>query len=275
MCLISYGCAFKSVRRSKGIVYIEADRKADLPEKKLNVFAPRNAENLPVLIFFHGGSWKSGKKELYSFLGNRLARRGVVTVIVDYPLSAEYQVPTMEKAAAIAVVWAAGHIDSYGGDPDRMLVSGHSAGGHLAALVSIKDELFEDMEEDNPLRGAFLLDPAGLDMYSYLMETSAGAGKKYLGAFTEDPVVWKQSSPIYFLKAGQIPWLILEGERTYPSIRQSRERFMRAVNEKGLDVKLKIYPRKKHIPMITQFLWTGSRAYKDLAGFIDYTVGSQ
>jgi acetyl esterase/lipase len=268
LCLSTFGCAFKSVQRSKNLSYIHANSETNLPEKQLNIFAPRKAENLPVLIFYYGGSWKSGKKEMYSFLGNRLARRGVVTVIVDYPLNPTFQVPSMESAATQAVIWTTENIQKYGGNPDRIFVSGHSAGGHLAALVAVKNSNFGSMGKENLLKGAVLVDPAGLDMYTYLVETKGGEGRKYLNAFTEDPEIWKQSSPIFHLEQGQIPMLILEGEETYPSIQAGRGRFMKVVEEKNLDVKCEIYPNKKHIPMITQFFWTWSRGYEDLLGFM-------
>lgn len=240
----------------------------NLPEKQLNIFAKRKAENLPVLIFYYGGSWKSGKKELYSFLGNRLARKGLVAVIVDYPLNPEFQVPAMEMAATQAVLWTAENIQNFGGNPDQLFVSGHSAGGHLGALVAVKDSNFEILGKGNPLKGAVLVDPAGLDMYTYLMETGKGEGKKYTNAFTNDPEVWRQSSPIFFLEQGQIPMLILEGEETYSSIRAGRERFMKVVKEKNLDISLEIYPKKKHIPMITQFFWTWNKGYDAIFEFI-------
>jgi acetyl esterase/lipase len=272
LCLSTFGCAFKTVKRSKNLSYMQANSEMNLPEKQLNIFAPRKAENLPVLIFYYGGSWNSGKKEMYSFLGNRLARRGVVTVIVDYPLNPEFQVPAMEAAAINAVIWTAENVKQYGGNPDQLFVSGHSAGGHLASLVAVKDSNFESLGKKNPLKGAVLIDPAGLDMYSYLAETGKGDGKKYTNAFTSDPEIWKQSSPIFFLEAGQIPMLILEGEETYPSIQAGRGRFMKVVEEKNLDVNLEVYPKKKHIPMITQFFWTWSRGYDDVLGFIKKKV---
>ena len=268
LALSTFGCAFKSVQRNKNISYVQANSDLGLPETQLNIFAPRKADNLPVLVFFYGGSWKSGKKEMYSFLGNRLARRGVVAVIADYPLNPEFQVPAMEKATTQAVLWTSENIKSYGGNADQIFVSGHSAGGHLGALVAVKDSNFESLGKENPLKGSVLIDPAGLDMYGYLMETGEGEGKKYTNAFTTDPEIWKQSSPIFFLEKEQIPVLILEGEETYPSIRAGRERFMKEAESKDLPIAVKIYPKKKHIPMITQFFWTWSKGYDDILDFI-------
>ena len=263
-------CAFKTLKRTKDINYISANTQEDLPNKNLDIYAPKKAENLPVLVFFYGGSWKSGKKEMYHFLGNRLARRDVIVVIADYPLSPDYQIPAMQASALSAVNWTKDNIESFGGDSDRIFVSGHSAGGHLASLIAVKEDELNPSENGKELAGSILIDAAGLDMYGYLEETSEGEGKKYLNAFTDDPAVWKEYSSMYFLKEDLAPMLILEGERTYPSIRAGRERFMKRIEEKGIEnVTVKIYPKKKHIPMITQFLWTGGRVYKDVLGFIE------
>ncbi|RAI89435.1 alpha/beta hydrolase [Algoriphagus yeomjeoni] len=262
-------CAFQNLHRTKDINYVFSNSQAGLPSMDLDVYAPKKAENLPVLVFFYGGSWKSGKKEMYHFLGNRLARREVVVVLADYPLSPDYEIPAMQKSALAAVNWTKDNIARYGGDPDQIFVSGHSAGGHLASLIAVKEDKLEPSANGKKLAGSILLDPAGLNMYGYLEETSEGEGKKYLNAFTDDPAIWKQYSSMYFLTDELTPMLILEGERTYPSIRAGRERFMKRIDEKGIkDVKVKIYPKKKHIPMITQFLWTGSSVYKDVLRFI-------
>lgn len=272
ICVFSFllsSCAFQTLHRTKDINYISGNTQQDLPNKNLDVYAPKKADNLPVLVFFYGGSWKSGKKEMYHFLGNRLARRDVIVVIADYPLSPDYQIPAMQESALTAVNWTKDTIENYGGDPDRIFVSGHSAGGHLASLIAVKENGLEPSENGKKLAGSILIDAAGLDMYGYLQETSEGDGKKYLNAFTDDPAVWKEYSSTYFLTDNLSPMLILEGERTYPSIQAGRERFMRRIEEQGIeDVTVKIYPKKKHIPMITQFLWTGSRVYKDVLGFI-------
>ncbi|MFC5624728.1 alpha/beta hydrolase [Algoriphagus winogradskyi] len=273
ICVFSFllsSCAFQTLHRTKDVNFISSGNQAGLTQKSLDIYAPKKAENLPVLLFFYGGSWKSGKKEMYNFLGNRLARRDVIVVIADYPLSPDYQVPAMQASALAAVNWTKDNIESFGGDSDRIFVSGHSAGGHLASLIAVKEDELKPSENGKELAGSILIDAAGLDMYGYLEETSEGEGKKYLNAFTDDPAVWKKYSSMYFLKENLAPMLILEGERTYPSIQAGRERFMKRVEEKGIDdVTVKIYPKKKHIPMITQFLWTGGRVYKDVLGFIE------
>lgn len=243
---------------------------ATLPQKNLNVFAPKKAKNAPVLIFIHGGSWHSGRKEIYDFMGNRLAAKGVVSVIIDYPLAPAYQLPAMEKASALAIQWVKDNISSYGGDPKNMYVSGHSAGGHLAALVAVKEEPWKELGMTNPLKGAILNDPAGLDWYWFLTELKEKYNKEdNYDAFTSDPAVWKTYSPIYFLDENEIPLLVLEGERTYPGIKLTVERFRKAAAEKGLALNYSFYPKTKHIPMVTQFFFPWSKGYKDVLKFME------
>lgn len=260
-------CAFKSISRSKEINYLQ--QSASLPEKNLNVFAPKKAEKAPVLIFIHGGSWNSGRKEIYDFMGSRLARRGVVTVIIDYPLAPDYKLPEMEKASVTAIKWVKENIANYGGDPEKIYVSGHSAGGHLAALVAMKKEPWQELGMSNPLKGAILNDPAGLDWYWFLTERKEkyNAEDNY-DAFTSNPETWKTYSPIYELDGTEIPLLIMEGEETYPGIRLTIDRFRKEAEAKGANLTYSFYPKTKHIPMITQFFFTWSKGYEDVLGFM-------
>lgn len=268
--ILLQGCAFQTISRSKNLTYLEADSKQALPEKQLNVFAPRGAKDLPVLIFIHGGSWKSGNKEIYDFLGSRLARKSVVTVVIDYPLAPGYQIQSMELAAVQAVIWTKNHISNYGGNPNQIFISGHSAGGHLAALLATKESNFLDSEMKNPLKGAILIDPGGLDMHWFLEETKGtDEGTKYFEAFTDDPEVWKATSPIYFLDGKNMPILIMEGEKTYPGIRLTIDRFRKEADGRGITIDYEYYKKKKHIQMITQFLWTNNRGYREVLNFME------
>ena len=266
--ILMSSCGVLQTQRTKNIDYLSATE--GLPAKTLNVFAPKKAKNAPVLIFIHGGSWHSGRKEIYDFMGNRFAAKGVISVIIDYPLAPAYQLPAMEKASALAIQWVKENIASYGGDPTNMYVSGHSAGGHLAALVAIKDEPWKELGMTNPLKGAILNDPAGLDWYWFLNELKEKYNKEdNYDAFTADPTVWKTYSPIYYLDSKEIPMLVMEGERTYPGIKLTVERFRKAAEEKGLKLDYSFYPKTKHIPMVTQFFFPWSKGYKDVLNFME------
>ena len=91
----------------------------------------------PVMVFFYGGSWKNGTREDYEFAGEAFARRGFTVVIPDYRVYPEARFPDFVEDAARALRWTRDHIADYGGDPKRIFVAGHSAGGHIAALLAL------------------------------------------------------------------------------------------------------------------------------------------
>ncbi len=110
------------------------------PRQRLDVYAPRRtgaATPLPVVIFFYGGSWNSGTKAGYGFVGRALAARGFVVVVPDYRLVPDVRYPTFLRDNAAAVGWVRAHVAALGGDPDRLVLAGHSAGAYNAAMLAI------------------------------------------------------------------------------------------------------------------------------------------
>ena len=262
-------CSFRRITKAKDIVYRPADATTGTGAQHLNVFAPRRtAQPTEVLVFIHGGSWKSGHKDLYHFFGKRFARKGITTVVIDYPLSPKAQYDEMASSAALAVQWTHQHISAYGGDPDKIFVSGHSAGGHLAALITLHDDYFETLDTANPLRGAILIDAAGLDMYGYLKDHEDDEERKYLATFTEDSAAWRAATPLFYLRPDMPPLLIYMGGKTYPSIIKSTETFVDTLKNYVPDPHYHIQKRKKHIPMILQFLFPWNARYKEIIHFM-------
>jgi acetyl esterase/lipase len=257
-------CAFKCITRTKDITYSKNDSRSH----QLNVFAPRKKSTLnEVLIFVHGGSWNKGKKSLYNFLGSRMSRKGVVVVIPDYPVSPSDTYYGMAIAVSQAVLWVRQNIQQYGGDPDRIYISGHSAGGHLAALVSIRNGYFDTLGTTSPIKGTILIDAAGLDMYGYLSEAKLPSDHTYFNTFTRDPATWKDASPLYHLHNDIPPMLIYRGEKTYPSIIKSHQKFVEALKPFG-GAQYQILKGKKHVAMITQFFRTWNPRYDEIIMFM-------
>jgi len=262
-------CAFKRVNRSKNITYLNADTIANRNAQSLNVFAPRKyAAPKDVFVFIYGGTWNSGKKSLYNFLGNRMARKDVVTVVIDYPKSPQSNYDEMATDAAKAVKWVKENIAQYGGNPDKIFVSGHSAGGHLAALISVRDDYFDKLGIANPIKGTILIDAAGLDMYSFLKQENYPDDNTYIQTFTNNPDNWKAGSPLYHLHKGMPPMLIYVGGKTYPSIKLGNDLLVADLKRLGFDPPYYTLKRKKHKPMITQFLNSGNRRYKEITSFM-------
>ncbi len=263
-------CAFRSIKRSKGIVYLAADSLAHIAAQKLNVFAPRKPDPVKnVLIFIHGGNWNAGRRSLYNFFGSRMARKGIVTVVIDYPLSPVATYKEMAKASAASVKWVKDNIEKYGGDPEKIFISGHSAGGHLAALIALDNQFSNDLHIANPVKGTILIDAAGLDMYTYLKQESLPEDDTYLKTFTTDPAEWKKASPLYYLHKKMPPFLIFQGEKTYPSIKETNETFINKLSPIAPSTKYLIIKGKKHVGMITQFFNPWNDRYKEIKAFMN------
>ena len=109
------------------------------PSQVLDVYAPDGAKNLPVVFWMHGGGWQAGDKSEVARKPQAFMARGYVFVSINYRLLPAVAMSDINRDVARALGWVHRNIASYGGDPDRLLVMGHSAGGELAALMCTDD----------------------------------------------------------------------------------------------------------------------------------------
>jgi acetyl esterase/lipase len=258
------GC---SVRKYKNISYLEKDPVSSSTSPTLNIFTSKKADNAnaPVLIFVHGGKWNSGRKEMYSFFGKNFARKGVTTVIVGYTLSPNADYNKMTEQVAQAIKWTRNNISKYNEDPEKIFLTGHSAGAHLVTLAALNPTYNID---NATVSGIILNDAAGLDMHHYLQQNPPTTTDDYLATWTNDPETWKKASPVYFLSEETPPFLIYLGEKTYPSITTANNRFLKELKMYQPEAK-PILLDKKHIPMMTQYLWPWSNRYDEIINFME------
>jgi acetyl esterase/lipase len=108
------------------------------PRQRLDLYAPTTASTRPwpVIIFIYGGSWKSGLREGYGFVGRALAARGFLVAIPDYRLVPDVRYPVFLEDNAAAVHWVVAHAGEYHADAQRMIIAGHSAGAYNAAMLA-------------------------------------------------------------------------------------------------------------------------------------------
>ncbi|OON68269.1 alpha/beta hydrolase [Hymenobacter sp. CRA2] len=262
----------RASRRTADLAYVPAtDTAYDAQRHRLDVYAPRTRPTAPraVVVFIHGGSWNSGNKNFYSFIGRRLAKQGVVAVVINYRLAPQVRVPQMADDCVRAVLWVQAHIGEYGGDAQRIYLMGHSAGGGLAALLATDDALFARRGQlQNPVRGTILDDPAGLDMYDYLQRMEYPNDAQYLVPFGPDSAGWRQVSALYHLRADSPPCLLFVGGKTYPSIRRSSEKFRQQLAALGAPPVFTPMPGKTHVAMVLQLYWADNLIYQRLLPFV-------
>lgn len=215
------------------------------PRLKLDVWSPTRRPavggRLPVVIFFYGGGWVAGSRQEYGFAGSAFASKGFVTVVPDYRLVPGARFPTFVEDGALAVKWTRDHIAEFGGDPNRISVSGHSAGAYNAAMLALDPHFLRAIGVDpRTIRaGALLAGP--YDFYPF----TEMRGRDALGAWPRP----EETQPIHFARAGAPPLLLAAG--TADTIVQPRnsEALAARLRQVGATVELKLYPGKSHIDL--------------------------
>lgn len=139
--LLLAGCeagfsALRLVVPRKGYRVVAAQAYGADPRQKLDIYIPDGLKaHAPVLLFFYGGAWQGGRREDYFAFGEAFASQGIVTVVADYRLYPQVTYPAFVADGAAALAWVRANIARHGGDPARLFLSGHSAGGYIAVML--------------------------------------------------------------------------------------------------------------------------------------------
>ncbi|MCC9600914.1 alpha/beta hydrolase [Stieleria sp. JC731] len=167
---------------------------------KLDVYAPKNVKGFSTVVWFHGGGLTAGQKSIPGELKNR----GIAVVGVNYRLSPKVESPTYVEDAAAAVAWVFKNIDRFGGDPKRIFVSGHSAGGYLTSMVGLDKSYLakHDIDAD---------DIAGLVPYSGHTITHFTV-RSERGIDGKQPIV-DSMAPLFHVRKDCPPLLLITGDR--------------------------------------------------------------
>jgi len=159
----------------------------------------------PVLLFIHGGGWTLGDKKRIEHKVELALRNGWVYVSINYRLSPRVKHPEHARDAAAAIAYIHEHATEFGGDPDNIVIMGHSAGAHIAAIVACDEDLLEEYNmAPSDLKGVVLLDGAGYDIPNQMKSPllRGTSRKMYESAFGTDPTLWAKASPTLQAKPG-------------------------------------------------------------------------
>lgn len=127
----------RNVAPSFEVAYGESPRERyDVYRALDSLGKPRTTGQSPVVVFVHGGSWASGNKRLYAWMGQSLAKQGILAIVVNYGLMPDRRFPGFVEDAAAAVAHARARVGEWGGDTTQFVLMGHSAGAHIGALVA-------------------------------------------------------------------------------------------------------------------------------------------
>jgi acetyl esterase/lipase len=234
----------------------------------LDVFASKE-HNSDVLIFIHGGGWSGGSKDFYSAMGQNFANKQVTVVINNYRLSPEANFEQMALDCAYAVKWVEDNIHSFNGNPQRIFVSGHSAGGHLAALIALNNEFLNASSANlEAIKGCILIDAFGLNAKDFIEAHQSIYMKHIKDIFTSNPDNWRRGSPAEYLNLSDLPFLVMTGEKTHDVLMYDNQIFVQKLTAKGKTYTAEIYPNKTHMQMITQMSNTNNELYSKIIAFM-------
>ncbi len=220
----------------------------DGPNMSLDIFPQSNGLN-PVCLFIHGGYWRAMDKELFSYPAIGLSEAGVVFVSINYALAPAISLDGIVEQCREAVLWVHRNAEAYGGDPNRIHISGHSAGGHLTAMM-LSTNWSERGAADINLAGGIAI--SGMFDLVPLIETSINDDIKL------DREAALRNSPIGFLPEDCPPLIAAVGAgETDDFLRQSSE-YAEAWNGKGGQAQFMPISGLHHFDVVLELGRTGS-----------------
>ncbi len=209
----------------------------------MDIYRPTQAAGpLPVVVFFYGGAWRNGKRQDYLFAATELAKRGMVVVVPDYRLYPEVPFPVFLQDGAKALALVQQDATSFGGDPHRVVVMGHSAGAWTAAMLAL-DPAYLAAAGGNRDALAGMVGLAG--PYDFLPIVDPKVQEVFAGA--PDKSV---TQPISYADGRNPPMLLLAGDADDTVYPRNSTALANRIRANGGNVQERVYPGVGHVGII-------------------------
>lgn len=250
-------------------VAVETDvtyhRGADFNPRRhaLDVYQPAGLNDAPVLIFVHGGGWSTGNKGIFSYIGRTFAERGYVTVVPNYRLSPAVQHPAHVRDVARAYAWTVANIAQFGGDPTRIVLSGHSAGGHLVSLLTVNDRYLAEHDLD----GSAIQGVIGVSgVYDV---TSIPPGILSSPVFTSSDEARRDASPIFHVNEGEPPFRLMYARFDLPTLDRQAQEFHNRLRSRGVASEISEIGGRTHATIVLQIGNPGDPTTAEMLAFLE------
>lgn len=212
------------------------------PRHRLDLYRPHGlAAPAPILLFFYGGSWQSGTKSIYRFLGQAFAGEGIIVAVADYRLYPEVRYPAFIEDGARAFRFVRERARDWNGDPSRIFVSGHSAGAYIAAMLGV-NPLYLTAVEAQPSNIAGIIGLAGpydfLPLQDPALVDIFGGGRNMT------------TQPIKYAANPAPPMLLAHGTRDTTVGAGNTRRFATRLVQAGNTADVKLYDGTSHLGII-------------------------
>jgi acetyl esterase/lipase len=238
----------------------------DDPRQRLDLYVPDRLHGgrAPVVVFWHGGRWSYGDKSQYRFVGDALAGLGAVAILPNYRHYPSVRMPGFMQDAARAASWAAAYARDTG-DPQRLVLMGHSAGAHLAALVALDPRYYGEVGAAVP-RVNGVIGLSGPYDFLPLLEDDL---KDMFGP----PELYPISQPINFVRRDAPPMLLIHGDADERVLPKNSRNFAAALTACGAAVTLHMYPGLGHadtIAPLSRPVRGRAPILAEIAAFVDH-----
>lgn len=251
----------------RDVAYVAGDD-AHVEKHRLDLYLPAEdawREGKPILIWIHGGGWTMGDKSdafgLYSRYCRLLAEHGVAAANISYRLTPTVRHPGHIEDIAAATAWIIRHAEEFGYDPSAVFVSGHSAGGHLAALLAA-DPGWLEREGLPPGSIAGAIPSSGVFDLVPLVES----GRRWQRVFPEGEAA--DASPVTHIDADDPPFAFMV-EENGAFMRGQTKAMADALRNVGIEPEVVELPNVDHITMLTDLLYREGRHITTTLRFID------
>lgn len=217
-------------------------------QQMLDVYSPAKAKGAPVVIYAHRGEWAKGDKSEVCYKPKFLNENGVVFVSVNYRLSGVAMHPAQVNDVAAAVRWVHDHIAGYGGDPNKMVLMGHSAGCHIVTFVGLDPRPLATVDlKPGDLAGVISWSGGAFDLPAKV--AAGGMYKDYIRKnFGEEEAGWRDASPIAHIgDAKPMPrFMFVSAGDGHASSMALSDKMAELIREKGGNAKAITLPGKTH-----------------------------
>jgi arylformamidase len=236
----------------------------------LDVYAPNQGKGLPVVVWIHGGGWQAGDKKEVHHKPQAFADKGFVFVSINYRLLPDkVTIKQMAEDVAKAIRWVHDHAKDCGGDPDTMIVMGHSAGAQLAALVCTDERYLK--AEGLPLSIIKACVPVDGDTYDVMMQIMTVEKKRadiYRIKFGDEMMQKELSSVTHVAKDKHIPPFLILHVADHPETKGQSQRLVKVLQEAGISAKAYPAEGKNHTTINADLGIAGDRPTQEMWAFL-------
>lgn len=243
---------------------------------KLDIYSVKGREDAPVCVYVHGGGWKIGDKSRVHEKARYFLEQGYVFLSVNYRLTPEVEFPAHADDVARALAWTQEHVSKHGGDPNHLILMGHSAGSHLVSFVALNTDMLKASGVvPESIKAVIANDTQVYDIPYYESLRPFGLGKTFSDIFGNEKDGWVAASPITYLGTREhVPAFLLICSSGAAGISHDQrlecaQHFASAIEEHGGFVTVSGFPTYTHEAVNKKLGVTGDPVTLAVNGFLE------